>query len=191
MAMKYKERDALVEGLRELADFIEAKGLELPHIDARAVSWVYGYSPKTYQDDPERAKRDMRKAAKTLGKAEKNHTGNWFELKRRFGPVLLEINTNRQNICERKVVGTREIEEKVIPARTEEIVEWECYDLLSVEIKPEYVHGVEGVVFAVFPPVQGSEAIQLEFTAEAAENLGYYLIDAANESREKAQEEAA
>lgn len=32
----------------------------------------------------------------------------------------------REAVCERKVIGTREIAERVIPARTEEIVEWEC-----------------------------------------------------------------
>lgn len=128
--MKYKERDELVAGLRELADFIEAKGLQLPSMDVKATAWVYGYDPKTYQDNPVRAHLTMRKAAKTLGVAQKQYSNNYFDLIRKFGPIKLEITTPRRNICERKVVGTREIEEQVIPARIEEIVEWECYDPL-------------------------------------------------------------
>ena len=52
---------------------------------------------------------------------EKEYLGNYFFLKKPFGPVSLEINVHREVICRRVVTGTREE-----PAMTVEVVEWHC-----------------------------------------------------------------
>ena len=62
-------------------------------------------------------------------------------LSRSVGPILLELHGDREQVCERVVVGTK-IEpehsvpaapEQVVPARTIELVEWRCGSLLSPE----------------------------------------------------------
>lgn len=125
--MKYKDRDELVQGLRDMADFIEARGLELPinHPNMKLTTWLYDdYG----QDRKLTAKQKARRVAKKLGKAEKVFSNNYLDIRRDFGPVCLEFTVNREKVCERKVVGVKQIEEEVIPAYEIEEVEWVCTD---------------------------------------------------------------
>jgi hypothetical protein len=134
--MKYSERDDLVAGLRELADYLETSdGVKLPQMNFYGSTWIYKYG--TDEDgntdysktDDFLTRQEMRKLAKALAPCEKDYSNHSFNLKRKFGKyVSVTLNTSRENVCERKVVGTKEIEAQIIPARTEEIVEWECRD---------------------------------------------------------------
>jgi hypothetical protein len=128
--MRYQDRDALVAGLREAADFIEARGVELPintyDIECGVTTWMYG--------DAFENRLKLRKIAKVLGKAEKVYSGGYFDIKRNFGPFHIKFTADRKVVCEAKVVG-----QKVIPAREatpEKIVdkiEWVCTDPLLKE----------------------------------------------------------
>ena len=88
-------------------------------------------------DDPVKAKAQFRK----LGEFEKEYQGDWFVGKKQFGSLRLELNTKRDKVCRRVVVGTREVPEHIIPAQpesivpahTEEITEWRCDPILSDE----------------------------------------------------------
>lgn len=131
--MKYKERDELVSGLRDLADFIEEKGLDLPIKLPRLnlVNYIEDSWDKSYNAVPGSAREKMRRAAIACGKAEKKWDRYSLELIKEFGEhVKLTFRTNREQVCEKKVVGFKDIPEQVIEARREEIVEWECRDSL-------------------------------------------------------------
>src|SRR5215831_2315691 len=130
--MKYKDQKELVDGLRELADFIEKKGLELPFTYySTPVSIVQRF----YADDNDsdgKVKQILAKAARTMGKAEKRIQFSDYEVIKKFGRLVeLRFETSRENVCVRRVVGTKEIPKRVfvdIPGETvtEEIVEWDC-----------------------------------------------------------------
>lgn len=130
--MRYKAAQELADGLRELADFVETVGPKLPvDLDAPYLTaWVFddykGVEAKHWLT----AREKMRRIVKLVGKADKVYKENYFDLRKYFGPIKLEFTTNRANVCERKVVGTKEIPEHVVAARTEDIVEWVCNDPL-------------------------------------------------------------
>ena len=129
--MRYKDRDELVRGLRELADFVETYGHEIPG-DLKMNS-AYNFLYDDYGEGGRTAKEKARIVAKVLakgGKAEKNFQGNYLELVRKFGPLKIEFNINRDMVCEKRVVEVIHHEEKTIPAYDEEVVEWDCIDPL-------------------------------------------------------------
>lgn len=129
--MKYKDRDELVAGLREFADFIEEKGLELPleYPHMKLTQYVYNnYRKLDFKEIEGSDKAKMRRAALTLSRAEKIWGLYYFDLRREFGPVSIVFSIAREKICEKKVVGVKEHPEQIIPAHTEELIAWECLD---------------------------------------------------------------
>jgi hypothetical protein len=74
-----------------------------------------------------------------LGKATKQIRFSDFELVKEFGSLVeLRYETNRENVCIKRVVGTKEVPKRrvvEVPGETdtEEIVEWDCPpSLLSI-----------------------------------------------------------
>lgn len=139
--MKYSEVRDTVRGLRELADFVEAHGLELPGSFELCSGYNFLFDDVSYSWDPLRhpktAREKARIIAKLLGKADKVYEGNYLELHRRFGSILVQFNVARDKVCERRVVEVIEHPEEIVlrPAYTEEIVEWVCDEpLLKVEV---------------------------------------------------------
>jgi len=118
--MKYKDRDELVEGLRAFADFIEERGLELPiqSPKMKLTEILYG----------ENAKEKMQNVARKIGRAEKNWGSYYFDLRKEFGPVTLEFSVQKEQVCQKRVVGFKDVPEYVSPAHREEVVEWTCVD---------------------------------------------------------------
>ena len=70
-------------------------------------------------------------AARAIGSAEKVHAGEWFYLRVTVAETLIDFNVSRTEVCERRVVGTREIPRTVTEAHTEDIVEWECRSIFA------------------------------------------------------------
>ena len=129
--MRYESARELAAGLRELADFVEVNGPKIPgNID---IISGYNFVYDDWQPNGKTARDKMREIALTLGSAEKKFDGEYFELRKMFGPFTLIFNMNRKKICERKVVGVEHVEEKVIPAYDREIVEWVCEDSILAE----------------------------------------------------------
>lgn len=128
--MKYKDRDDLVAGLREFADFIEEKGLELPIREARMhlSPWLFDDYVWKNRKRSRTAKEKLRRAVLAIGKAEKNFEGGSFKLIRSFGPITLQFQLSRQEVCEKRVIARKQIPEQVIEAYEEEVVEWICTD---------------------------------------------------------------
>jgi hypothetical protein len=104
------ERSELIQGLRDLATFLESYP-EIPTPSFGVDAWV-------------NSKEELTNASRLGGKWEKRYTGNYFCLGKRFGPILFEINTERDKVCRRVVVGTETIPAQ--PERTVEKVEWIC-----------------------------------------------------------------
>ncbi len=77
---------------------------------------------------------DPSEIARMLSPCEKIHEGPYFMLRKKFGSVKFDVNFSRESVCERVVIGTEEIPEKIIPASIREIVEWVCSDSI---LKPD------------------------------------------------------
>jgi hypothetical protein len=119
-----------VAGLRELATMYEATpGLPLPN----PYLFSYGASP---------AQLLLVARAQGARETKKEYAGESFTLRKEFsGGIQVHYQTTREQVC-RKVVkeiievpATVEpehiIPERVIPAHTKEIIEWECHPLLA------------------------------------------------------------
>ena len=121
-------------GLRLLADWFDAH----PEVETpgNEIS-VYG------TDSKENAALTMR----ALTPCAKKYTESIFSLSREFGPIMLRYVFMRNAVCTPRVVGQREVEAKVIPAKfeperfieahTEDIIEWDCEPILAPKATPE------------------------------------------------------
>lgn len=111
-----EQRRALVQGLRDVATFIETH----PDIPTPVVNPM-----NVFCDD----KQAMAKAVRALGSAQKHVNDDWFFVRRSFGPVELDLNCRRDLVCERMVIG-----KKIIAAQPEREVDdviWDCGAILD------------------------------------------------------------
>lgn len=113
-----------VDSLRQIADFYEAHdGFPLPHLCGSGVDI---FSVTTAEE--------LAQAARMLGTVEKFTIGDdLYGIGRTFGALGLQIIVDRAVACTRRVVGIEEVPEKITPAHTREIVEWDCRSLLLAE----------------------------------------------------------
>ena len=126
----------LAEDLRSFADFLDQYGEELPHVTAEIASHVWGYSGESV---PESVALAMRAGLKGAGAVEKEYSDNYFRLYLTFGSLKYKVVCNRDEVCERKVLGTEMVTRSVPPEGEwtekeieQDIVEWVCNPLLSV-----------------------------------------------------------
>ena len=126
-------------GLRALADLIEAHpglAVHMRYSLDRVLVCV------TVAEDQKGALAAFLRAAPK--RSRKNfEDGKWAAVDVDLGAVKLHVYADRDQVCERVVVGTREVTEEVpdpealaaVPTmtqtRTEEIVEWQCRPLLA------------------------------------------------------------
>lgn len=117
-----KNHREYVQGLRALADFYEAHPeVPLPYSEQN----IYALDTKD----------EAKMLAEALGTFEKEYNEWHFTMVKRFGPIQMRFVFNRGNVCTKKVVGVKTIPAEFVeahtrPARTEEIVEWDCPDSL-------------------------------------------------------------
>ncbi len=105
---------SLTQGLRELADFLDAH----PEIDASVQSYNVFV----------RTSAELAKIAR-LTSWEKKYDGAYFMLRKTFSDGLnLDINIQRQEVCKRVVIGRQVIPAVTIPEYTEDVIEWQCAD---------------------------------------------------------------
>jgi len=121
------ERILFINGLHDLADFLHNHpDLPLPYGDLSC--WDHGAE----------SIESASKIARALGTFEKKEGVSYLYLNKEFGPIQLQYAFPRSAVCERVVVGTREVEREVTPTHDrvfemveEEIVEWKCPSLLE------------------------------------------------------------
>ena len=80
-------------------------------------------------------KNDFLAIAKVLGNFKKSTDENFFRLTKEFGTVKLVVTEWRNQVCTKRQVGTREVEEKValtyeIKKTEVPVYEWECPESL-------------------------------------------------------------
>lgn len=130
MTIDLTQRREFVEGLRDLASLFDT------HEELQLPTWKQDINVFLHGD----VKQLMAAAAKALGCVDKSYGDELFELQRGFGALLqLRIIANRDEVCERVVIATKvepahiipAQEEKFVPEREVEIVEWRCTPLLS------------------------------------------------------------
>src|SRR5215831_18144484 len=107
-------REEIIAGLREMADWLEATP------EAPVSSWM---APMVWCPSPS-----------------KESQNNTFELRKDFaGGVFYLADTRRENVCTKRVVGTKkvEVQDPQLLAEVpkievdEDIVEWDCHPLLQ------------------------------------------------------------
>jgi len=131
-------RDKFVADLREFADFIEDNGEELPitefDCDLKLTSWI----EDEYEEDSDgfpgeviegSAKQKLKDVVKVLGSVKKDWSDNYLDVRKEFGSITLEFTIGRSKVCKRVVKEVIEHPARLVPARREEIVEWECDDM--------------------------------------------------------------
>ena len=99
--------------LREIADWYDAYPDE---------AFTVSLSVANVEESKDAAER----LARALSPCQKIHSGDYFILTRDFAGVELRFIFYRATICERIVVGTEEIPERIEPAHTREKIEWRC-----------------------------------------------------------------
>jgi len=127
----------LVGSLRELADFFENNGEDLPQFvfdpQVKLASYV------TLKEDMVTGLKVMSRGTTFNNPVVKNQTDFAYELTRKFGEAgEFQIWTNRDTVCERVQTGvkTEPVREYVETGETKEVpvYEWHCNDsLLAAE----------------------------------------------------------
>ncbi len=98
--------------MREIYDFLEGHpDVPLPYI---GVMNAFAES------------QQLSEIARAMAPCNKSTDGGFFSLARKFGSVTLSLNFERDQVCERVIIGTEEIPKKVTEAYTKDIVEWHC-----------------------------------------------------------------
>ena len=128
-------RSEFVAGLRAAADFFESNPDAGVPYDARM-----GFHCSS--------RDEFVTAVRALGRAEKDFTSSYARATRDFGGgVQVDYQAYRSEVCERVVVGTREVEveepdpeavaalPKVKRTETVEDVEWRCEPLLAPKVE--------------------------------------------------------
>jgi hypothetical protein len=105
-------REEVLDGLAALVEFLR----EHPQVPLPNVSLRQHFFTKT----------EIIQAVVGSGKWEKEYSGDYLTMVKRFGPVEFTLQTYRDQVCERKVVGTKHHEARLVPEWEEELVEWEC-----------------------------------------------------------------
>ncbi|MFD9949996.1 hypothetical protein ACFWYW_28440 [Nonomuraea sp. NPDC059023] len=135
------ERAAYTAGLRALADILDANpDLPLPYDgDGKPLSFIEGIAAES--------RRGAAVFARVMpGPVEKSGTDSQFYLKAKLHGLRVKWIATREEMCERIVVGTREVEieepdpeavaalPKVKRVEVVEDVEWKCRPVLAGEV---------------------------------------------------------
>jgi hypothetical protein len=110
-------REAVIAGLRELADFLEAH----PTLPAATMGRTI-----IYVED----KALLAQVAREGGSWRKDFSENWFSLEKSFGGgVQLDVYTDRAKVCRAVVVGKEMLPAvAALPEREVDKIEWVCDD---------------------------------------------------------------
>ncbi len=127
-------RQERIDGMRRVCDFLESNAdFQLPYEFAHGDDGLGVYID---------GKSSFAAHVRLLGSGQKTVDESLFRFARDFGGIKIELRESRSAICERIVVGTKEVETeeadpiavsqipKVKVKKTVDIVEWRCPDNL-------------------------------------------------------------
>lgn len=115
----------LSEALRAVADLLDAQPVLAEHVNAPSLG-VWAETPEEFAE-----------LAQALGGQREKFSGEkLLAVKRRFGPVRVDVCGYHERVCEARVVGTETVEIPAVeasPARTvtRDVVEWVCPPVLG------------------------------------------------------------
>ena len=108
-------RQAFIDGLHQIADFLaEHPEVPLPYLGGDIRAGIPRHCLPIYLvSGPQR--EDLAVIAKAMGSASKvvDPDGDRFYVTRRFGAITLAASASRDEVCERVVVGTKEVTREV------------------------------------------------------------------------------
>ena len=129
--MNYHDRQGTIDGLRALADALEADpDLPVPYI--AGASWgVHGIAADKVPAEIARVSRLV-----PVARWDKKVDDGYYRLNALLGALPVEVWGYRNEVCTRVVTGTRVVAEKVptgfeTVTKTVEDVEWVCSPLLA------------------------------------------------------------
>lgn len=78
-------------------------------------------------------KDDALKLVRAFGTCDKRFAGDTLVISKKFGSTILKAILFRNQVCERVVISTEVVPEKIEPEHVREIVEWKCDPILESE----------------------------------------------------------
>ena len=134
--MDYDKRTQLGNDLREFADFLDDHGQDIPDVNVDVSSRVWSWTDAG--DVPTAIALALRAGMKGADEVTKEYSDNYFRLYLSFGDLQYRVLCDRDEVCERTVVGTETVMESVPPegewteqAVEKDVVEWVCNPLLA------------------------------------------------------------
>jgi hypothetical protein len=115
-----EERTAYVKALRDFATFLESN----PDIPVPGSQNFFHYTT-----DKELFKAGV-KAIGSRGRKE-FRDDQWANYIVTIGPLEYCLFIARETVCQRIVVGEKQVEKRIVPAYVEELVEWKCESWLE------------------------------------------------------------
>ena len=107
-------REEYIQGLRDAADFFESRS-DLPVPNLGETMMIF-----------ERSLSSAKERSIQMAPCEKVYTESFFHLERKFGPHTVSVTWRRDEVCERKQVGTKHVPAYVVEAHEEPVYEWDC-----------------------------------------------------------------
>lgn len=143
--MTFKERDKLVARLRELADFVEARGHLIPGSPYHPTTLSVTMTHTDYVRDPEtneygpvideaKTKQNLKRTLAALGTCSKDYREDRLVLTKKYsdGTEMVRAAADRSIACKRVVVGQKLQPATLIQAKMVDEVEWQCDEGLSL-----------------------------------------------------------
>ena len=134
--MDYDKRWTLANDLRQFADFLDDHGQDIPDVNIDVSSRVWSWTDAG--DVPTAIALALRAGMKGADEVTKEYSDDYFRLYLSFGDLEYRVSCDRDEVCERTVVGTETVMEPVPPegdwtekAVEKEIVKWVCNPLLA------------------------------------------------------------
>lgn len=143
--MTYKEKEEMARHLRELADFVEARGHLIPGSPYHTTTLNIGMTHTDYVRDPEtneyrpvideaKTKQNLKRTLAALGSCHKDYANDRLVLTKDYsdGSLMVRATADRSVACKRVVVGQKLVPAAFVQAKMVDEVEWQCDEGLSL-----------------------------------------------------------
>ena len=81
---------------------------------------------------------DIGELARAMKPVEKVSGLSYYTLRRKFGTIMIDVNFDHEQVCEKVVVSTEEVPARLVEAYTKETIEWKCPEsLLNGDSEPQ------------------------------------------------------
>lgn len=142
--MKYSDARDYAQQLRDLADFIEQHGVELPsgypqvYMNCYLTETDYIRDPETgeYESklNEDKTKQNLKRFLSAVGPCEKDYAHDRIKIVKRnsLGNQMVIGSVERSLACKKVVTGTKLVPATLIQARIEEEYEWQCDENVSL-----------------------------------------------------------